>query len=239
MVQKEFVHIRVVKMSSEKEESIFDRLASFTDRTIQRPFRVIGETNGLHPYRIMCACLIISLSLASGMVKMGDVTESRSDKLWFPQNTETERDKKKYEENFPRNGAISYYIAEARQGSNLLNIATFQDLMELHLRLTTMTTSKGKNLADLCVPASEPGTSCYLSNPLAAWDYDQTKLEDETSDESLRSTLNSYFTSAELESFFGKKNFNDTSGDLVRAKAVKVSYFLADDTEVINGECKS
>ena len=47
------------------------------------------------------------------------------DKLWFPQDTQTQKDKKAYEANFPRSGAVSTIIVESR-GSNLLLLMPYR-----------------------------------------------------------------------------------------------------------------
>ena len=218
-------------MTPLREESAFDKLAAWVDETIQRPFRVIGEVNGTSPRRVMSGSALLCVLFMAGLSQMSNVTESRSDKLWFPQDTQTQKDKKAYEANFPRSGAVSTIIVESR-GSNLLTSDALSDLMTLHESITSMTTSNGDSLADLCVSASYvSGTTCYQQNILAAFYYSSTKL---ASDPSPVKTINDYFTSTELETMLGKVTYS-SAGEPETAKALKVIYYLEDDTEVVNG----
>ena len=80
-------------MTPLREESAFDKLAAWVDETIQRPFRVIGEVNGTSPRRVMSGSALLCVLFMAGLSQMSNVTESRSDKLWFPQDTQTQKDK--------------------------------------------------------------------------------------------------------------------------------------------------
>ncbi len=84
-------------MAAPREESIFDKVAATTDEAIQRPFRFLGEMNGKSPIKVMASCFIICVLCSMGMMHISDVTESRSDKLWFPQDTRSNTDRNKYE----------------------------------------------------------------------------------------------------------------------------------------------
>jgi predicted RND superfamily exporter protein len=221
----------LTKASGPREESTFDKLAAWVDETIQKPFRSIGESNGTHPRRVMLTCVFVCVMLMMGLSKMSDVTESRSDKLWFPQDTETQKDKKAYEANFPRTGGVATIIVESKE-SNLLTVAALTDLMTLHNSITSFDTSNGDYLSDLCVSATYvAGTTCYQQNILAAWSYDSTTL---AQDSSPVDTLNSYFTANELENMLGKITLS-SSGKPESAKGLKVMYFLEDNTKVVDG----
>ena len=220
-------------IATTRNESSFDRIAALVDEIIRRPFEHIGEIDGTYPKRVMGGCLMMCILLMYGLSKIGSVSESRADKLWYPQDTATQRHKKAYEENFPRTGGISTVIAESKD-SNALTKAALQDLMSLHESITTTSSSNGNTLADLCVSSNfVSGTSCYQQNILAAWSYNANNL---ATDNSVLSTINTYFSTSELEEILGKASYSN--GAVTSAKAIKTIYYLEDDTEVVDGECE-
>lgn len=63
------------------------------------------------------------------------------------------------------------------------------------------------------------------------WNYDLATLE---ADEDILSTLNNYGTKEDLSGVLGNPTF-DSSGNLLSAEAISISYFLADRSIVENG----
>uniref|UniRef100_A0A7S2G6F6 SSD domain-containing protein n=1 Tax=Octactis speculum TaxID=3111310 RepID=A0A7S2G6F6_9STRA len=165
----------------------------------------------------------------------GKVTENRAEKLWFPSDTQSSVDQKAYEDHFPRSGAMATLIAESKGNSGVLTKAALTDLLDIHTTIASATTSKGDTLADLCVSAYYvTGTTCYMQNILAAWSYDADTLAAEASDASVATTLNTYFSQKELETMLGKMTYE--GANVSSAEALKILYFLEDDTEVIEGK---
>lgn len=67
------------------------------------------------------------------MAGLGNITtESRSEKLWIPQDTISQNDVKVYEDKFPRSGSVAFFIAEGKNGASALSKDALTDLMELH-----------------------------------------------------------------------------------------------------------
>ena len=220
-------------IATARNESSFDKIAAQVDEIIRRPFERIGEIDGTYPKRVMGGCVTMCILLMYGLSRIGSVTERRADKLWYPQDTATQRHKKAYEESFPRTGGISTVIAESKD-SNALTKAALQDLMGLHESITTTSSSNGNTLAELCVSSTfVSGTSCYQQNILAAWSYNANDL---AADNSVLSKINSYFSTSELEEILGKASYSN--GAVTSAKAIKTIYYLKDDTEVVDGECE-
>ena len=86
------------------------------------------------------------------------------------------------------------------------------------------------------MPAYDSTTlSCFVSNVLGAWDYSSTALAAEASDASVLSTLNAVYTADDLDGQLGGETFSDSSDeDVASASAIKVTYYLKSDVEIVN-----
>ena len=96
----------------------------------------------------------------------------------------------------------------------------------------------GDTFIDLCVEGySSASLPCFTTNLLAAWDFNAANLAAEPNDASVLATLNSFYTSNQLEGQLGNEDFSDaTQTSVASAQAIKFVYYLKDNTEVINNE---
>ena len=100
------------------------------------------------------------------------------------------------------------------------------------------TTSQFK---DLCAPgggscatydANNPICNCLVVSVLKMWNYDLETLEADTD---VLGTLSKYGTKEDLEDVLGVATFDSSTGNLVSAEALSISYFLKDQSYVENG----
>ena len=175
-----------------------------------------------------------------GRIFSGEVTESRSDKLWIPQDTQAQKDQEKYNTYFPREGGVSFLIAESKEPDGALTAAALNDLMALHTTIVGLESELGDKLVDLCVPSYSSYTlPCFTSNVLAAWDYTPSTLAPQ-SDAAALGSLNSYFTVDTLSTYLGGEKFTDATETSVKsASAIQIVYYLKSDIEVINNRYES
>ena len=200
---------------AERKEGIFDKIAAAVDESIQRPFAALGEMIGHAPKKTMALSAVVCLAMMSGLSQIK--AESRADKLWFPSGTATTRAQKRYLEDFPREGAVSFIIAESKTKGQMLSKASLTDLLSLHDELAALvskppgSSDQGDTLADLCVPGYSGATAlpCYLTTVLAPWQFDLTTLAAEASDASALATLNNYYSSDTLEDILGGEAWSD------------------------------
>ena len=154
----------------------------------------------------------------------------------IPQDTQAKQDEEKYEQYFSRSGNIASVIAEAKSGSNILTSDCLDDLMSLHWMVENLTVSIEKEdyqLRDLCVYSGYSSHPCYMSNVLGAWSYKPGQLH---GDSDVLDTLNGAYSHAELEDYLGSiSTESSTDLNVTSAKAVKLTYFLRSDVEVIDG----
>ena len=144
------------------------------------------------------------------------------------------------EQHFPRTGSVAYFIAEAKS-SNALTVSGLSDLLTLHLSINSVESTEGDVLKDLCVSSGSEVTllECYMSNLLGAWNYDSATLSAE-SDSTALATLNSRYSLSTLDTILGSETFSDDAETSVAtAKAIKFTYFLKSDIEVINNRYES
>ena len=166
-----------------RKPTIFDKVASAVDETMQKPFARLGEAVGNSPKTTMAAALFVCVVCMSGLSQIGAVTESRSDKLWIPSSSRSQDDAKRYEENFPRSGSIAYFIAEAKTEGEALSKDALTDLLALHDTIVSLKTKDGSGDD----PESE-GTVTYdlevrtrtSFHGLEDWKFDCPSHEDST-----------------------------------------------------------
>ena len=130
-------------VGAERVPSIFDKVASTVDETMQKPFARLGEAVGTSPKTTMAAALFVCVVCMSGLSQIGAVNESRSDKLWIPSSSQSQDDAKRYEAKFPRSGSVAYFIAEAKTKDGALTKAALADLLTLHASIVALKTQDG------------------------------------------------------------------------------------------------
>merc|ERR1719324_1723014 len=81
---------------------------------------------------------VATVMCAAGISQI--TSERRADKLWNPSETESQKLEAKYEINFPRDGAMSTFIAENKAGGNVLTPTCLADLYKLHTQIAAIQT---------------------------------------------------------------------------------------------------
>jgi hypothetical protein len=174
-------------------------------------------------------------------------TENRGDYLWVPQDTEGAAETAKYQSYFGGNARINTMLVQnAERGQNVLTKELLISAMEMSTVITTEQATENPvdgetySYVDLCVKAggscvqfSADGVcQCLMTSILKQWNYDLATLE---ADDDVMATINQYGSMADLESVLGNPVFDD-SGTLISADSFVLSYYLASQSYVEEGE---
>ncbi|KAL7467984.1 hypothetical protein ACHAXS_008207 [Conticribra weissflogii] len=220
-----------------------ERTGDKVDQTIHSAFHSLGSFCSHRPKLTIALSLLVSVLCAGGMAKL--TTENRPEELWVPQGTTAEAERDQFFEYFPRDARFQSVIVEGTQkGENILTKNHLISVMKMHGEIETgVSEYEGETytFTDLCVVAggscavydpSDAICTCLVSSILKMWNYDLETLE---ADEDVVATLNRYGSKEDLEGVLGKAVFDSTTGELLSAEAISMSYFLADRAVVENG----
>mmetsp|Transcript_20012 Transcript_20012/g.29028 ORF Transcript_20012/g.29028 Transcript_20012/m.29028 type:complete len:926 (+) Transcript_20012:122-2899(+) len=219
------------------------------DSTIHSFFNRVGVICASKAKITIAVSLALAALLGSGISQIKP--ESRPEKLWVPQNTQHQNEEEMYISYFPPTSRFNTMLVRDTKGKNVLTKEHLVSAMELHgmieteeIDTTDIEDYEGKKelftFPDLC---SAGGGSCVAYNPtdpicnclvisvLRMWNYDLDMLQ---ADDDLLSTLMRYGSREDLEGVLGNPVF-DNNGMLQSAEAIQVTYFLADRSEVRNG----
>ena len=221
-------------------EGIGDRV----DQSLATFFYKIGHFCSYRPRATISICISVCLVCATGMTQLN--IESRSEELWVVPSSTGKSDEKRFLAHFPSSARFENVIVGTENSdSNVLTKDRLLDVMEMHKSIETgVSFFEGGNYTytDLCVNGggscknfdfNNPNQvcSCLVTSILKVWDYNRTKLE---MDDDVLATINTYGERTDLESVLGEPTF-DTTGTLVAAEALSLSYFLEDRSYTKNG----
>lgn len=163
------------------------------------------------------------------------------EKLWVPQDTIAEEETEMYEEHFPSTARFNQLIVQSASSDNVLTKEHLEEALVMHHNIETGSiTVDGKNytLEDICVQAGGSCVSgytgicsCLVTSIFKQWNYDIDTLRNDTN---YMQTLNEYGTSEDLAAILGNAVFDD-EGNVLAAEAFSVTYFLQDQSEVVDG----
>lgn len=223
----------------QKMASCTERFGDRVDALIAAAFHSVGLFVGNRPRTTILLAFVLTVIMGVGFTTWE--TENRAEELWVPQNTIAEAETEMYDEYFPSTSRFEQVIVQPRSGDNVLTKDSLLDAMAMHEEIATKNvTVDGEfyNLPSICTKAG--GTcvqpvgevcTCLISSILKQWNYDFATLED---DSDYMTTLNNYGTREDLEAVLGNAQF-DESGLVVSAEAFSLSYFLQDQSEVVDG----
>jgi len=208
--------------------NIFGKAANVVDGFFAKHFYRVGLFVGGRP------CTSIGLSFLFVLVCMGGFSqlnsESRSDRLWIPQDTQAQKDQDVYNSYFPPKARLQLFLFEAKTGS-AVSKGVLTDALELHHHIEAISSvvdGKNDTLRTLCIPKPNDGHPCFINSILTLWDFDIAKL---AADANPLATINAAGKSKDdLDRMFGDAVY-DSNGKLVSAKAMQATYFLTMNRE--------
>lgn len=100
-----------VKSEKTREKNFVHAYADFVDKTFATVFSEWGRVVGSRPLLVAGIALVITILCAMGFANLE--VENRGDKLWVPQNTRSNDDRKLYE-SFFESSRLEYIIVEPK-----------------------------------------------------------------------------------------------------------------------------
>ena len=220
--------------------SCSEKFGDRVDNFISDCFSRVGAFVGSKPkFTIVCSFLI-TLICGAGFATWE--TESRPEELWVPQDTTADAEKERFLEVFPPTARFNTMIVQtSTKGGNILAQESLEEAMRMHQEIETRQAAvEGENydLVDLCTRTGGSCASsmsgvcqCFITSILRQWNYNLTTLQN---DENILDTLSQYGSRDDLEAVLGKPIF-DEAGQIVKAEAFSLSYFLEDRSVVKDG----
>lgn len=193
-------------------------------------FGWLGESLGHNPYRYILFTFVLTILCGFGLSDFK--TESRSDKLWIPQNTESQKDQKRYTSVFESPFRVNNLIVESKSspGSNILNKDGLTKFMNLHWDVEDLKTDDDDDLRSLCYQLAGDGHPCFVQSVLELWNYDKAVLAADTDVQATLATA----TTDRLNSYLGGYSV-DSSSNVRSAKAMQITYFIENRATVEKG----
>lgn len=214
---------------TEKEANVFGKVANGVDNFFEGHFYRIGLFVGTRPCTSIGVSILFCLTCMSGFSQLN--AESRSDKLWIPQDTQAQQDQVIYNQYFPPKTRMQMILMEAKSGS-ALDKKALTGAMALHkvIEDVKVPSSKGGDdtLRTLCISKPDDGHPCFINSILMLWNFDEATL---AADNNPLATINAAGkTKDDLNRMVGDAVW-DSNGKLVSAKAIQSTYFNQNNRE--------
>eukprot|EP00977_Amphora_coffeiformis_P018261 scaffold6349_cov167-Amphora_coffeaeformis.AAC.5 len=220
--------------------SCVESFGTAVESAIQAFFASIGTFVGRRPRQTILLSIILTVICGAGFMRWE--TENRAEELWIPQDTTAEAENAQFERLYPPTARFNTMILQASTaGGNVLIKNILVDMMKVHRSIeggvstyegetNTLVTLCSKS-GGSCVSSNEGICQCLMTSILRQWNFDLETLE---ADENVLETVNNFGSREDLQSVLGSPVF-DESGALVSAEAVTLSYFLEDQSIIVDG----
>ena len=186
---------------------------------------------GSYPKTVIGISLLISLGFMAGFARFD--LQNQSERLYFPQNSDSRKLQDRAESTFNVKGRIFEFIILMKNGSNIVNPETFKAALELHNGLLNQT----ERLKDICIflrkPRNPENKDCFYMGALDLVHYNETLITNQnisSNSSYLLDTLNNNNTlfrngrpaSIMARHFLGNLIKTD---DKISSNSVRMSYY--------------
>eukprot|EP00241_Pyramimonas_parkeae_P004525 CAMPEP_0114239316 /NCGR_PEP_ID=MMETSP0058-20121206/8394_1 /TAXON_ID=36894 /ORGANISM="Pyramimonas parkeae, CCMP726" /LENGTH=882 /DNA_ID=CAMNT_0001351487 /DNA_START=50 /DNA_END=2698 /DNA_ORIENTATION=- len=115
---------------------MFDNVGNLLNQTLSNGFYKVGMFVGTRPLASLCTALLITISCGMGLIELVRVgEETRDDKLWVPDNSQAQDDKKFVEKYYGNEFRVAVFTSntnkdteEATGSKNILQPTVFDEL---------------------------------------------------------------------------------------------------------------
>ena len=195
------------------------KLCRWCNSKLSQFFAWLGEAVGLHPWITITICLLVLGISASGVAFLK--TENRTEELYVPKNSESAK-------NLDKAGDYGFYrpsrqaeIIILQNGQNVLKEDCFKDALNLHEIVVAIPGYK-----EVCLPniPSDPLANfspCKREEPLWIFGYASNFTNLLT-----RLNRHSQRSAGLFKRVFGKGNYNDSTGEIRSAQALRMTYYI-------------
>lgn len=202
---------------------------------LSRAFHRLGWWVGGNPWKTILFSALFCIATISGVVKY--TTENRDFKLWVPQDSVAQGGREYVTAMFSGKSRRQSIIFVAENNGNILTDSLLEDVQEIwdEVRAITATVDGAEvTYQDLCEQA---GPSCLEMSVLDLWGGSYSSGGD-----SILTRVNNpagYMNPGQVEplsvdAYVGGQVL-DGAGDIASARALTLSFFLKDQSEVVDG----
>eukprot|EP00523_Entomoneis_sp_CCMP467_P014523 CAMPEP_0168780548 /NCGR_PEP_ID=MMETSP0725-20121227/8174_1 /TAXON_ID=265536 /ORGANISM="Amphiprora sp., Strain CCMP467" /LENGTH=926 /DNA_ID=CAMNT_0008830391 /DNA_START=34 /DNA_END=2814 /DNA_ORIENTATION=- len=224
-----------------------EKVGNAVDAAIVKFFLSLGRHVGNYPRRAIVVSIVITLICAGGFAQLE--TETRGEKLFVPQDTRAQEETIMFESYFPSLSRVEQILVQPSNSGDetVLTKERLAEAMQMHMAIETgisRTDGQEYTLETLCTVggnacANSSATSeickCRITSILGQWNYNPQELED---DNDILTTITQFGSQDDLNSILSGAVFDESSGQVLSAKAFSMTYFLDDRSFVEDGEEK-
>eukprot|EP01028_Stygiella_incarcerata_P013167 TRINITY_DN81583_c0_g1_i1.p1 TRINITY_DN81583_c0_g1~~TRINITY_DN81583_c0_g1_i1.p1 ORF type:complete len:1094 (-),score=238.21 TRINITY_DN81583_c0_g1_i1:78-3359(-) len=190
----------------------------------------LGRKVGKHPFVVISVSLFIASLMTVGYFYRTE--ESRSDKLWIPQDNRSTKTRDYVEDHYETPPRRELLIVTAADSKSVLRRRVLLEVCEMHERIASETTSwKGRtlSLSGICI---RRGASCFISSILETWNYDCSTISGKTDADLLADVRSNDPVTVEFNSPYDTilgAIERDSGGNIVSAEALQLTYYVSNE----------
>ena len=186
---------------------------------------------GSYPKTVIGISLLISLGFMAGFARFD--LQNQSERLYFPQNSDSRKLQDRAENTFNVKGRIFEFIILMKNGSSIVNPEAFKAALELHNGVLNQT----EKLKEICIflrkPPNPKNKDCFYMGALDLVQYNETVITNENINPNssyLLDTLNNnntLFRNGRPASIMGRHflgRFVKTNGE-VSSNSLRMTYY--------------
>jgi len=214
-------------------------------------FYNLGVNIAHHPMKVLIISTFVCFILSTCYFTLVR-TENRPEKLWVPEDTQSNDDFKYLKTNWPRDEVVTDYIIFENKGNHengLLNSNAIQEMLRLHELILSANTTAGKyktyykGYANWETKCARKGEVCWRVNLLDIFDqFNETLINEMTDAEVLtRTNTQSFWRDNTNELFSQTAVLGGLEGekfqtDITKIDAIMASYYFQLDEYTADGE---
>lgn len=204
------------------------RLCSHINRFFETLFFKWSGFVFLNPWKVIIIGLLIALGLMAGFARFN--TQAQSERLYFPQHSQSKDDLERAEKSFPAKARNDEFVITMADGaSSILKQKAFLLALKLHKRIINET-----GIEKICIPmnpSKTDGTPCLFTTILHLFQYNSTLITDQTIEPTLLAAIQNkkilfpigQTAESELKNILGDFTYNQQSGS-IKATALRAMY---------------
>jgi len=154
--------------------AILNKASSIIIGNLERFFHWWGKFVTLHPYPVICTCILVTAVTSIGFLKFSQ--EHRANLLWIPADSEYNTNQEWLDIYFKKNERIQIVLLKSE---NVLTPHALKKMFELHTKVRDISVN-GKTFNDIC--ARVPIADIFQTKRRRRRDVNSTDYEDEGDD---------------------------------------------------------
>lgn len=208
------------------------KLSNLITGTLETGFFKLGCLVARYPWPFIAIDLLLCVALIPGVIFLKQ--ESRTDKLWVPQGSQAQLDKKWVDEKFPNKIRFSNAIFE--NNNEVLTPEIMKDMLAFDKKVKSIRKDNEYDWESIC---AKNGDKCWSNSLLELWNFDENvvnsltraKILDDINTITVSPVYNGPFTASKLLGDIKREG-----NRIVSAKATRMTYFIKFNATVKDGK---